>query len=63
MLAVPKYFWTDSVRLLGYISLNDLEQALISFEMYIFLPVLELRLFVRSCRETFSHIDPCDINP
>ena len=61
MLAVPSYCWTDSVRLQGYIFLNDLEPALISLEMYIFLPVLELRSFVRRCRETFSHIDPCDI--
>jgi len=61
MLAVSKCFWTDSVRLQGYKSLNDLEQALISLEMYIFPPVLELRSFVRSSRGTFSHIDPCDI--
>jgi len=61
MIAVPKNFWTDSARLQGYISLNDLEPALISLEMYNFLPVLEVRSFVRSCRETFSHIDPCDI--
>lgn len=61
MLAVPKYFWTDFVSLQGYISLNDQEQALISLEMYIFLPLLELRSFVRSSRETFSHIDSCDI--